>query len=96
MAQFARCINTLRLADVLATPTQDSSGKRTVLIDGDAADQVTLSNLLADGASGQGQWQASGTTQFNGHDCNVFRYSGDATLQVLIDQHIATANVHLQ
>ena len=31
----------------------------------------------------------------DGQTLNVYHYTGDASLQVLIDQHIAQSNVHL-
>jgi hypothetical protein len=53
-----------------------------------------LANTQADGHT-EGQWAAQGQVTQNGHTFNVYQYSGDASLQVLIDQHIAQSNVHL-
>jgi hypothetical protein len=65
-----------------------------VQITGDAQDLVDLSDLFADGHT-TGTWAQNGTVQQNGQTFNVYSYSGDASLQVLIDQHIAQGNVHL-
>ena len=59
-----------------------------------ANDVVDLSSLFADGHA-EGQWQQGGQVTQNGHTFNVYQYSGDQTLQVLIDQHIVQSNVHL-
>lgn len=53
-----------------------------------------LTNTQADGHT-EGQWAAQGQVTQNGQTFNVYQYSGDASLQVLIDQHIAQSNVHL-
>ncbi len=53
-----------------------------------------LTNTQADGNT-EGQWAAQGQVTQNGQTFNDYQYSGDASLQVLIDQHIAQSNVHL-
>lgn len=52
------------------------------------------SQLFADGHA-EGQWAAQGQVTQNGQTFNVYQYSGDASLQVLIDQHIVQSNVQL-
>ena len=59
-----------------------------------ANDVVDLSSLFADGHA-EGQWQQGGQVTQNGHTFNVYQYSGDQTLQVLIDQQILQSNVQL-
>jgi hypothetical protein len=76
----------LKVADVLATPT-DASGKHTVHVNGDSNDTLNLSNLLGTGAA-PGAWAASGTVQENGQTFNSYTYSADPTLQVLVDNHL--------
>lgn len=83
----------LNVSDVLQLPT-NASGQHVLQVQGDANDLVSLSNLLADGHA-TGTWGQSGTVTQNGHTYNVYQYSGDASLQVLIDQHIAQTNVHV-
>jgi hypothetical protein len=78
---------TLNLKDVLSAPVQ-ADGMHTVVVQGDAADQVDLGNLLADGTHSAGQWSAEGTAVVNGQTYNVFHNSIDASVQVLIDQHM--------
>ena len=76
----------LKVADVLATPT-DASGKHTVHVNGDSNDTLNLSNLLGTGAA-PGTWAASGAVQENGQTFNSYTYSADPTLQVLVDNHL--------
>ncbi len=83
----------LNVSDVLELPTNDS-GLHVLQITGDASDVISLSNLLDDGQS-TGTWAQSGTVTQNGQTFNVYQYSGDASLQVLIDQHIVQSNVHV-
>ena len=71
-----------------------SEARQSLLITGDSNDAVTLSQLFADGHT-EGQWSANGQVTQNGQTFNVYHYSGDASLQVLIDQHILQSNVHL-
>lgn len=79
-----------------------------VQIVGDSTDVIDLTQLLQSGTdatqSGSGSdpliamngtWSTNGTVTQNGHTFNVYQYSGDQTLQVLIDQHIMQSNVHL-
>lgn len=83
----------LNVSDVLAVQA-NANGQHVVQITGDSQDVVDLSDLFADGHT-TGTWGQSGTVQQNGQTFNVYSYSGDASLQVLIDQHIAQGNVHL-
>ncbi|MEY3992688.1 MAG: hypothetical protein RIS04_1451, partial [Pseudomonadota bacterium] len=83
----------LNVSDVLAVQA-NASGQHVVQITGDSQDVVDLSDLFADGHT-TGTWAQNGTVQQNGQTFNVYSYSGDASLQVLIDQHIAQGNVHL-
>ena len=83
----------IQLDDLLTLPTA-ADGTRQLQILGDAGDSVTLDQLLAEAQTG-GTWSQSGTTTQNGHTFNVYQYSGDQTLQVLIDQQILQSNVQL-
>ncbi len=81
------------MSDVLQLPTT-ATGVHQLEVLGDANDVVDLSSLFADGHA-EGQWAANGQVTQNGHTFNVYQYSGDQSLQVLIDQHIAQSNVHV-
>ncbi len=83
---------TLNLADVLATPAQ-SNGQHQLVVNADAKDVVSLGNLLGDGTQGSGQWLAQGVTEVNGNAFTVYQYSADSSLQVLLDQHLASGHV---
>ena len=83
----------INAGDVLQLPT-NASGQHVLQVQGDSNDTVNLSKLFADGHA-QGEWTTSGTTTQSGHTYNVYQHSGDASLQVLIDQHIVQSNVHL-
>ena len=83
----------LNVSDVLAVQA-NASGQHVVQITGDSQDVVDLSDLFADGHT-TGTWAQNGTVTQNGQTFNVYHYSGDQSLQVLIDQHIAQGNVHL-
>ena len=83
----------LNVSDVLQLQTT-ATGVHQLEVLGDANDVVDLSSLFADGHT-EGQWQQGGQVTQNGHTFNVYQYSGDQTLQVLIDQHIVQSNVHL-
>jgi len=76
----------LNLSDVLKTAA-NTAGQHVVQVTGDASDIVNLSNLLDTGAA-QGSWQASGSVVQGGVTYNAYSHSADASLQVLIDQHI--------
>jgi hypothetical protein len=76
----------LSLTDVLKTAA-NTDGQHVVQVRGDAGDTVNLSNLLDMGAA-QGNWQASGAVVQGGVTYNAYSHSADASLQVLIDQHI--------
>ena len=76
----------LNLSDVLKTAV-NTAGQHVVQVTGEAADTVNLSNLLDTGAA-QGNWQASGVEMQAGVTYNAYSHSADASLQVLIDQHI--------
>ena len=76
----------LNLSDVLKTAA-NTAGQHVVQVTGDASDIVNLSNLLDTGAA-TGSWQASGSVVQGGVTYNAYSHSADASLQVLIDQHI--------
>ena len=80
----------INLSDLLQLPAT-ADGQHVLQVNGDAVDAVELEGLL-DGQPGT--WTNSGPVTQNGHTYNVYQHSGDQTLQVLIDQHIATSNVH--
>ena len=81
----------LNLTDVLAVQA-NANGQHQVIVHGDANDTVNLSNLLDTGAA-QGNWQASGVVMQAGVTYNAYSNSADASLQVLIDQHITQVHV---
>jgi hypothetical protein len=81
----------LNLTDVLAVEA-NANGQHQVIVHGDANDTVNLSNLL-DTGSAQGSWQASGVVMQAGVTYNAYSNSTDASLQVLIDQHITQVHV---
>ena len=76
----------LNLSDVLKSAV-NAAGQHVVQVNGDANDTVNLSNLLDTGAA-PGTWQASGAVVQGGVTYNAYSHSADASLQVLIDQHI--------
>jgi hypothetical protein len=76
----------LNLSDVLKSAV-NAAGQHVVQVNGDANDTVNLSNLLDTGAA-PGSWQASGAVVQGGVTYNAYSHSADASLQVLIDQHI--------
>ncbi|MGV0960374.1 MAG: Ig-like domain-containing protein, partial [Limnohabitans sp.] len=82
----------LNVSDVLQLP-EDGAGMHQLKIVGDSNDVVDLNKLFADGHA-TGHWAQSGAVTQDGHAFNVYQYSGDQSLQVLIDSHIANANVH--
>ena len=85
----------LNVSDVLVGAASGrDDGLHILQVHGDATDVVQLSQLFADGHT-EGQWTAQGQVTQNGQTFNIYQYSGDASLQVLIDQHIAQSNVHL-
>jgi hypothetical protein len=65
----------------------NANGQHVVQITGDSQDVVDLSDLFADGHT-TGTWGQNGTVQQGGQTFNVYQHSGDASLQVLIDQHL--------
>ena len=83
----------LNVSDVLQLPT-NTSGQHVLQVQGDATDVVSLSHLFADGHA-SGTWGQTGTSTQNGQTYNVYQYSGDTSLQVLVDQHIAQSQVHV-
>ncbi len=83
----------LNVSDVLQLQTT-ATGVHQLEVLGDANDVVDLSSLFADGHT-EGRWQQGGQVTQNGHTFNVYQYSGDQTLQVLIDQQILQSNVQL-
>jgi len=76
----------LNVSDILAVQA-NANGQHVVQITGDANDTVNLSSLLDTGTA-QGTWQATGTVQQNGVTYNAYNNSADASLQVLVDQHL--------
>ena len=83
----------LNVSDVLQLPT-NTSGQHVLQVQGDATDVVSLSHLFADGHA-SGTWGQTGTSTQNGQTYNVYQYSGDTSLQVLVDQNIAQSQVHV-
>lgn len=81
----------LTSADVLGLPA-NAQGVHQLKVLGDGNDIVTLEQLTADGQ--QGVWSNSATVTQDGQLFNVYQHSADPHLQVLIDQHMATGNVH--
>lgn len=86
--------NTLKLnvSDVLASNMVVGAKAHVVQIDGDAGDIVNL-NKLFDNGSTTGTWSTSGTATVGTHTYNVYSYSADPSLQVLIDNHIASVTL---
>jgi len=80
----------INLTDLLQLPTT-ANGQHVLQVNGDAVDAVELEGLL-DGQPGT--WSNTSAVTQNGHTYNVYQHSADPSLQVLIDQHIATSNVH--
>ncbi len=83
----------IKVNDLLQLPST-AAGEHQVEVLGDAVDTVKLDSLLVNGQP-SGAWSQAGAVAQNGHMFNVYQYSGDQSLQVLIDQHIAQSNVHL-
>ena len=83
----------LTAQDLLQLPTT-AEGKHQLQILGDSHDTVELSKLLGE-SHNDGHWSQTGTVSQDGHVFDVYQHSGDQSLQVLIDQHIAQSNVHL-
>ena len=83
----------LNASDVLKLPAA-STGLHQLKVLGDNTDVIDLNKVFADGQS-NGQWTQSGAVTQDGQTFNVYNHSGDQTLQVLIDQHIQQANVHV-
>jgi hypothetical protein len=65
-----------------------------VQVDGDSNHIVNLSKLFDNGTA-PGTWSTASTTTISGTTYNVYNYSGDSSLQVLIDNQIASSNVTL-
>jgi hypothetical protein len=65
-----------------------------VQITGDNNDIVNLNKLFDSGAA-PGTWSTSSTTTIGSTTYNVYNYSSDPSLQVLIDNHIVSSNVTL-
>jgi hypothetical protein len=83
----------LDLTQVVNNGTANAAnGQHVLQVQGDANDAVNLSNLLDSGAA-QGTWQASGSVVQGGVTYNAYSHSADASLQVLIDQHITQVHV---
>ena len=81
------------MSDVLASNTTLGTKAHVVRIDGDSDDTVNLRNLLDGSSTASGTWSTSSNTVINGVTYKVYNYSGDATLQVLIDAAIGTIAV---
>ncbi|MFM8692531.1 MAG: beta strand repeat-containing protein [Limnohabitans sp.] len=81
----------LNVSDVLASNMVVGAKSHVVQIDGDSNDTVNLTHLL-DNGSQPGTWSTTSTTVIGGVTYNVYNYSGDASLQVLIDSAITTIN----
>ena len=72
---------------LLGSYTTTDGAEHVVQITGDSQDAVDLSHLFADGHA-TGTWAQSGAVQQGGQTFNVYSYSADASLQVLVDQHL--------
>ncbi|OYU30280.1 MAG: hypothetical protein CFE39_14360 [Comamonadaceae bacterium PBBC2] len=84
----------LNVSDVLQSNMALSSATHVVQIMGGSNDTVNLSKLLDNGTF-PGTWSTTSTTTISGTTYNVYNYSADPTLQVLIDNHIASVNVNI-
>jgi hypothetical protein len=83
---------TLNVSDVLSSNMTLGTKAHVVKIDGDANDVVTLSKLL-DSGTAPGTWSTASTTTISGTTYNVYNYSADPVLQVLIDTQISNVTV---
>ncbi|MEB3198919.1 MAG: hypothetical protein VKK62_00150, partial [Synechococcaceae cyanobacterium] len=88
--------NTLALnaSTVQRSSLAAGGGSHAIEILGGSDDLVNLSKAFSDGST-PGSWSTSGTTTVNGTLFNVYDYSSDATLKVLIDSAISAANITL-
>ena len=83
----------LTLKDLLAMPS-DAGGVHPVKITGDAADTVNLANIFGNGADTPlGQWDVQGSVMQDGQSFTAYSFSGNAQLQVLVDDHIQHVNL---
>ena len=83
---------TLNVSDVLSSNMTLGTKAHVVTIDGNADDIVTLRNLL-DSGTAPGTWSTASTTTISGTTYNVYNYSVDPALQVLIDTQISNVTV---
>ena len=79
----------LNVSDVLQYGKSDGWGGHVVQIEGDANDTVTLSNLLDDGSQ-TGHWDLLGSVDQAGRTYSQYSFSSNQSLQVFIDQQIAS------
>ena len=84
----------LNASDVLQSNMTVGNATHVVQVDGDSDDIVNLSKLFDNGTA-PGTWSTASTTTISGTTYNVYNYSGDSSLQVLIDNQIASSNVTL-
>jgi hypothetical protein len=82
----------LTMSDLLKLPA-DTHGLLTAHVTGDANDTLNLSNLFDNGLAAQGNWSASGSVAQDGVNYTAYTFSGNAQLQVLVDQHIQHVNM---
>lgn len=83
----------LTLKDLLAMPS-DAGGVHSAKITGDAADTVNLANIFGNGADTPlGQWDVQGSVMQDGQSFTAYSFSGNAQLQVLVDDHIQHVNL---
>jgi prophage DNA circulation protein len=82
----------LTMSDLLKSPS-DTHGLLTTHVTGDANDTLNLSNLFDNGLAAQGHWSASGSVAQDGVNYTAYTFSGNAQLQVLVDQHIQHVNM---
>jgi hypothetical protein len=84
---------TLTLKDLLAMPS-DAGGMYAAKITGDAADTVNLANIFGQGADAPlGHWDVQGSVVQDGQSFTAYNFSGNAQLQVLVDDHIQHVNL---
>jgi hypothetical protein len=82
----------LNASDVLMSNMVVGNATHVVQVDGDSNDIVNLSKLFDNGTA-PGTWSTASTTTISGTTYNVYNYSVDPALQVLIDTQISNVTV---
>ena len=77
----------LNVSDVLQSNMSVGPAEHVVQINGGSNETVNLSKLL-DNSTSSGTWSTNSTTTISGTTYNVYNYSADPTLQVLIETQI--------